>query len=98
MASQEYDPIHPPNAITDNLPPEKQYVYSIYVLCPCFQRQCPRSLGSVDMGTVEKVEIKVTDEEKERLARMGARPSLSEILNLHDFEVEISPRNRSRVH
>ena len=50
------------------------------------------------MGTVEKVEIKVTDEEKERLARMGARPSLSEILNLHDFEVEISPRNRSRVH
>lgn len=66
-ATQEYDPIHPPNAITDNLPPEKH-------------------LGSVDMGTVEKVEIKVTDEEKERLARMGARPSLSEILNLHDFE------------
>lgn len=24
--SQEYDPIHPPNAITDNLPLEKQSV------------------------------------------------------------------------
>lgn len=24
--SQEYEPIHPPDAITTNLPPEKQYV------------------------------------------------------------------------
>ncbi|KAI0263845.1 FMN-dependent dehydrogenase-domain-containing protein [Gloeopeniophorella convolvens] len=66
-ATQEYEPIHPPNAITDNLPPEKH-------------------LGPVEAGTVEKVVIKITDEEKARLERVERRPPLSEILNLHDFE------------
>lgn len=45
------------------------------------------SLGPVDLGTVEKVEVVVTDEEKARLERYNAKPLLSEILNLHDFEV-----------
>ncbi|TFY80695.1 hypothetical protein EWM64_g3318 [Hericium alpestre] len=66
-ATQEYDPIHPPNAITDNLPVDKH-------------------LGPVDMDTVEKVEVIITDAEKARQERMKNRPSLSEILNLHDFE------------
>ncbi|KAJ7594884.1 FMN-dependent dehydrogenase-domain-containing protein [Mycena floridula] len=66
-ATQEYEPIHPPDAITTNLPPEKH-------------------LGAVDMKTVEKVEVVVTDEEKARLERVQNRPSLDEILNLHDFE------------
>ncbi|KAL9712066.1 hypothetical protein Ac2012v2_005142 [Leucoagaricus gongylophorus] len=66
-ATQEYDPIHPPDAITSNLPSEKH-------------------LGPVDPGTVERVEIKITDEEKARQQRMAARPPLDEILNLHDFE------------
>ncbi|KAH9955030.1 FMN-dependent dehydrogenase-domain-containing protein [Russula dissimulans] len=66
-ATQEYEPIHPPNAIVDNLPLEKH-------------------LGPVEEGTAEKVEIKVTDQEKARLKRVEARPPLSEILNLHDFE------------
>ncbi|KAJ3890084.1 FMN-dependent dehydrogenase-domain-containing protein [Lentinula edodes] len=66
-ATQEYDPIHPPDAITSNLPPEKH-------------------LGPVQPDTVEKVEIQITDEEKERFERIERRPSLSEILNLHDFE------------
>ncbi|KAI0282865.1 FMN-dependent dehydrogenase-domain-containing protein [Russula aff. rugulosa BPL654] len=58
-ATQEYEPIHPPNAIIDNLPPEKH-------------------LGPVEEGTAEKVEG--------AFARVEARPPLSEILNLHDFE------------
>ncbi|KAF9446519.1 hypothetical protein P691DRAFT_803851 [Macrolepiota fuliginosa MF-IS2] len=66
-ATQEYDPIHPPDAITNNLPPE-------------------RHLGPVDPETVQKVEVKVTDEEKARQQRVAARPPLDEILNLHDFE------------
>ena len=41
------------------------------------------------MDTVEKVEIQITDVEKRRLERYNARPPLSEILNLHDFEVRI---------
>lgn len=41
----------------------------------------------MDPETVEKVEVKVTDEEKARQQRMAARPPLDEILNLHDFEV-----------
>ena len=45
------------------------------------------SLGAVDPGTVQKVEVEVTDAEKQRLERVANRPSLSEILNLHDFEV-----------
>jgi len=48
------------------------------------------SLGPVDMSTVAKVEVKITDADKARLERMEARPSLSEILNLHDFEVRPS--------
>jgi L-lactate dehydrogenase (cytochrome) len=36
---------------------------------------------------VEKVEVKITDEERARQERIAARPPLSEILNLHDFEV-----------
>ncbi|KIY63291.1 hypothetical protein CYLTODRAFT_426228 [Cylindrobasidium torrendii FP15055 ss-10] len=66
-ATAEYDPIHPPDAITTNLPPEKH-------------------LGSVAPDTVEKVEITITDEEKARQGRVALRPSLSEVLNLHDFE------------
>ncbi|KAF8806582.1 hypothetical protein BYT27DRAFT_7101926 [Phlegmacium glaucopus] len=66
-ATQEYDPIHPPDAITTNLPPHKH-------------------LGPVEPDTVEKVEVKITDEEKARLERFSNRPPLDEILNLHDFE------------
>jgi len=47
-----------------------------------------RSLGPVDQSTVAKVKVEVTDEEKARLKRVEARPPLSEILNLHDFEVD----------
>ena len=47
------------------------------------------SLGAVDPGTVQKVEVEVTDAEKQRLERVANRPSLSEILNLHDFEVGV---------
>ena len=46
------------------------------------------SLGPVDQSTVAKVKVEITDEEKARLKRVEARPPLSEILNLHDFEVK----------
>ena len=45
------------------------------------------SLGPVDQSTVAKVKVEITNEEKARLKRVEARPPLSEILNLHDFEV-----------
>ena len=45
------------------------------------------SLGAVDSQTVQKVEVKITEAEKLRLERVAQRPPLSEILNLHDFEV-----------
>ena len=41
----------------------------------------------MEEGTALQVEVKVTDQEKLRQERMNARPPLSEILNLHDFEV-----------
>lgn len=34
-----------------------------------------------------KVEVQITDEEKARQERFESRPSLDQILNLHDFEV-----------
>ena len=43
------------------------------------------------MDTVEKVEVVVTDQEKARQERIAARPALSEVLNLHDFEVFLYP-------
>lgn len=48
------------------------------------------SLGTVDMGSVEKVEVHITDAEKARLERMENRPSLDQVLNLHDLEVGTS--------
>ena len=48
------------------------------------------SLGPVDQSTVAKVKVELTGEEKERLKRMQTRPPLSEILNLHDFEVNFT--------
>ena len=46
------------------------------------------SLGPVDQSTVAKVKVEISDEEKARLKKVEARPPLSEILNLHDFEVK----------
>lgn len=66
-ATEEYDPIHPPDAITINLPKDKH-------------------LGPTASGTVQKVPILVTVEEKARQERVAACPPLHEILNLHDFE------------
>ena len=56
-------------------------------LCYLIRRAEYYRLGSVDLSTVEKVEVVIKDEEKARLERFGRRPILSEILNLHDFEV-----------
>lgn len=85
ISSTEYEPIHPPNAITDNLPPEKQWVWSTDIRFDIWHLLL-LSLGLVDASTVEKVEVLVTDAEKDRIKRMETRPPLSEILNLHDFE------------
>jgi len=84
--SQEYEPIHPPDAITTNLPPEKQLVYRWNTVYSYFT-YAVYSLGPVEPDTVEKVEVVVTDEEKARQERMSNKPPLDEILNLHDFEV-----------
>lgn len=45
------------------------------------------SLGPVDASTVIKVVKEVTEEEKRRKVFMDARPTLDNIINLHDFEV-----------
>jgi L-lactate dehydrogenase (cytochrome) len=50
------------------------------------------SLGAVDPNTVVKAVKEVTAEEKTRQQLMLARPSLDEIVNLHDFEVGTSWR------
>lgn len=48
------------------------------------------SLGNVDVNTLKKVIKELTEEEKERRQRATLRPLLTEILNLHDFEVCLS--------
>ena len=42
------------------------------------------------MNTVEKVEVVVRAEDKARQELFAQRPSLSEILSLHDFEVRLA--------
>lgn len=42
------------------------------------------------MNTVKQVVKEITIEEKERQQRISLRPPLTEILNLHDFEVRLS--------
>lgn len=41
----------------------------------------------MDVGSVLKVKIEISDEQKARQERYRNRPPLSEILSLHDFEV-----------
>ena len=86
--SAEYEPIHPPDAITANLPREKQCVCSLRVEPSVLSDASNCSLGPVDQSTLTKIKIEITDEERARLKRVEARPPLSEILNLHDFEVD----------
>lgn len=65
---------------------------TFYIMCRRLELKfASYSLGPVQPDTVEKVEIQITDEEKERFERIERRPSLSEILNLHDFEVRFTP-------
>jgi len=52
----------------------------------------------VEEGTAIEVEVKVTDQERARLQRAEARPPLSEILNLHDFEVRNGLRSPDCSH
>lgn len=47
------------------------------------------SIGSIDPNTVVKVVKQITEEDKRRQALMDSRPPLDEILNLHDFEVNL---------
>jgi len=55
------------------------------------------SLGVIDPNTVVKVVKEVTAEEKTRQQLMVARPSLDEIVNLHDFEVGTTWRQQHPV-
>lgn len=87
--SEEYDPIHPPDAITTHLPKEKQCVAES--LTTQQATECTPSLGPVDPDTVRKVVKEITVEEKARQERFNNRPPLSECLNLHDFEVRWLP-------
>ena len=57
-----------------------------------------RSLGPVDQSTVAKLKVEITNEEKARLKRVEARPPLSEILNLHDFEVDFTRSFGQLIH
>ncbi|KAJ5040516.1 uncharacterized protein L3040_006170 [Drepanopeziza brunnea f. sp. 'multigermtubi'] len=66
-ATEEYEPIHPPDTLDKYLDKSKH-------------------LGSVDMGTVEQEEKKVTPEELERQERIKRMPILEQCYNLMDFE------------
>lgn len=88
---------HPPTRRYQDTPPAREavgisgrsHVKFTEVLC---------SLGDVDPETVLKVEVEVSDQEKARMDRIANRPPLSEILNLHDFEVcPTSTYSHSRI-
>lgn len=84
-ATEAYDPIHPPDAITTNLPTSKQCVVFVLRFASALTRN--NSLGVIDASTVEQTVKEVSAEEKRRLELMAARPPIDNILNLHDFEV-----------
>ncbi|KAG6876629.1 hypothetical protein C0992_012205 [Termitomyces sp. T32_za158] len=86
-ATEAYEPIHPPDAITTNLPVEKQYVSRVFEKSR-ITHLFLSSIGAVDPATVAKVVKIVTEEDKRRQALLDSRPPLEEILNLHDFEVQ----------
>ncbi|KAH8115419.1 FMN-dependent dehydrogenase-domain-containing protein [Phellopilus nigrolimitatus] len=67
--SKEYDPIHPPDAITTHLPPSKH-------------------LGAIDPSSSTSTVLSQAEveEQQRREELLAARPPLSEILNLYDFE------------
>ncbi|CAL3967999.1 hypothetical protein PZA11_006953 [Diplocarpon coronariae] len=66
-ATEEYEPIHPPDTLDKYLDKSKH-------------------LGPVDMGTVEKEEKEVTQDEIDRQDRIKRMPILEQCYNLMDFE------------
>ncbi|PBP28447.1 FMN-dependent dehydrogenase [Diplocarpon rosae] len=66
-ATEEYEPIHPPDTLDKYLNKSKH-------------------LGPVDMGTVEKEEKEVTQDEVDRQDRIKRMPILEQCYNLMDFE------------
>ena len=78
---------HSPARCNYHTPPARETVSAPGCCTFRSEGSCNGSLGRVDPETVLKVEVQVSDQEKARQERLANRPPLTEILNLHDFEV-----------
>jgi L-lactate dehydrogenase (cytochrome) len=82
-------PIHPPNAIADNLRESRvdHSVYGTQLASNCPHLPAPEKyIGPLAASSVKQVVKEITQEEKTYQERMETRPPLSQILSLHDFE------------
>jgi L-lactate dehydrogenase (cytochrome) len=68
-----YEPIHPPNALTDNLPPSK--------------RLGPVDVGSARVLNEQRMQRSKTTDEKRVEAALAKRPPIERIISLADLEV-----------
>lgn len=80
-ATEEYEPIHPPNAISDNLDPSKHIGQLIPNSLPK-----PQAVSPAPPPASVQVPQKMTGRSSEAQAEEYIKPDIEEILSLHDFE------------
>ncbi|ORY26168.1 FMN-dependent dehydrogenase-domain-containing protein [Naematelia encephala] len=89
-ATEEYEPIHPPDAIKDNLDPSKHIGQLIPNSLPK-----PQAASPAPPPASISVPQKTTSATGEPVAEEYVKPPLEEILSLHDFEA-VARRTMSR--
>ncbi|RXK34982.1 L-lactate dehydrogenase (cytochrome) [Tremella mesenterica] len=89
-ATEEYEPIHPPDAIKDNLDPSKHLGPVIPGTLPK-----PQTISPSPAPAAVQVPQKRAGGTNDTLPEEYVKPSLEEILSLHDFEA-VARRTMSR--
>ncbi|KAJ9092663.1 hypothetical protein QFC21_006727 [Naganishia friedmannii] len=90
-ATEEYEPIHPPDAISDNL---RMLQLLVCILLGDGNSQkrifaplaAEKYIGPLAVSSIKTVVREVTQEEQVRQDKLQTLPPLDEILSLHDFE------------
>ncbi|KAK4685865.1 L-lactate dehydrogenase (cytochrome), partial [Tremellales sp. Uapishka_1] len=87
-ATEEYEPIHPPDAITDNLDPSKH-------LGPLVPNSLPKPVVETQPPPPASVQVPSKASSDGQTAEEYVKPPLEEILSLHDFEA-VARRSMNR--
>ncbi|KAJ9118128.1 hypothetical protein QFC22_004030 [Naganishia vaughanmartiniae] len=91
-ATEEYEPIHPPDAISENLRTSCDWSHPVSFSAlkltesPFIPTAAEKYIGPLAVSSIKTVVKEITQEEQVRQDKLQTLPPLDEILSLHDFE------------